>query len=318
MTVLFCANRKKDEGLTKSLEIINFLKSKNIVVYGENELIKELNKDYIFNLDSLYDLKDNIDFILILGGDGTILKYVYKYVYIDAPILAINLGRVGAMTGASLDDYQEKIIEIINGKFYVEERNIIECSFANENITAYNDYHKIIDNKIKEICLNDVVIHRTNIRKLLSISLSVINSNSERNNRIRFYADGVIIATTMGSSAYNLSCGGPLLLSGTNCFVVTPIAPQYKSMCSFVASDNEVLSIYVNNIDNNTDKFFITIDGNRIYELSDSVIDINKSDKKVKYIKFNNKSSLFDPYIKVISSNKLIDVKEDNNGLQEK
>lgn len=294
MRVLFCVNREKDNDFIISSSIIKFLKSKKVLVYIEDEFKDVLDYDYIYTLDSLEKLDNYIDLIILLGGDGTTLYYAHKYIDINCPILTINTGRVGALAGASLDDYQEKIMLIINGNYIIEEKDLIECSFS------------VNDKIFKEVSLNDVVLHRASYNKLLNITLSI----SDIMNRLSFYADGIIIATSTGSSAYNLSCGGPLLLKGTNCFVLTPISPQNKVMSPFVFNSNEKLSINLNYTDNSfknsINKPMLTIDGNRNFELSNYNITIVKSAKKIKFINFDNESSIFKPYIRVLSSNKIL------------
>ena len=279
MNVLLLVNRNKDQDNIITDQVISFLKDRSCKVYLENEYIDDIN----------------ISFALILGGDGTLLNFAHKYEKYDFPFFGINLGRVGCLTEASIDNYQDKLICILNGKYFIEERNTIECKVINNDIV-----------KGQGIAFNEVSLQRAKFYKMMLISM-LVNGN----NLTSFYSDGVVVATSTGSSAFSLSCGGPLLLPTARNFVITPISPQLRTITSLVVNDTDVISLDLSK-DKTSEKDIdgkaaIVIDGSKLIEIShDDKVIINKSEKKLKIIKVDGQASLFEPTFKVALSSQNI------------
>lgn len=279
-SVLVLVNPAKDEDLLITKEIIAYLKQKNCDVYIEDILnCKLMEKE--FNINTF------IDFAVVLGGDGTLLNKLHKYIECDFPFFGINLGRVGCLTEASKEDFREKINCILNGKFYIEIRNALECKILKQGKEYFNG-----------VAFNEVCIDRAILYKMLKINLYV-----NKRNKTSFYADGVIVATSTGSSAYNLSCGGPLLIPSAKNFVITPISPQLKCITSLIVNDTDEISI---DISEQTRRQFyhdakpiVVIDGKSMIEIDEeSKIILKKRKKDFKIIKVNYESSLFEPTFK--------------------
>lgn len=279
MNVLLLVNHNKDKDNIITDQVISFLKDRSCKVYLENEYIDDIN----------------ISFALILGGDGTILNFAHKYEKYDFPFFGINLGRVGCLTESSIDNYQDKLISILNGKYFIEERNTIECKVINNGII-----------KGQGIAFNEVSLQRAKFYKMMLISM-LVNGN----NLTSFYSDGVVVATSTGSSAFSLSCGGPLLLPTARNFVITPISPQLRTITSLVVNDTDVISLDLSK-DKTSEKDIdgkaaIVIDGSKLIEIShDDKVIINKSEKKLRIIKVNGQASLFEPTFKVALSSQNI------------
>lgn len=286
MNIFFGLNKNKDLQFIKSNEIISFLLKNNCDVYVEEKYLSNLKNTHCFVENT------KIDFAIILGGDGTILSYAHYHFKNNFPFFGINLGRVGCLTEATLDNYQEKIMAIINKNFIIEERNTITCQLIRAN------------NIISEhVAFNEVSLQRGKLIKMLLINMYVNNKN-----KTSFYADGVIIATSTGSSAYNMSSGGPLLLPTAKNYVITPICPQVRTLTSLVVNDTDSISIDIKEV-NERQSYkenhpIINIDGFYSLELEkDDVIKLFKTDKTLKLIKVNQEASLFEATFKVAMSN---------------
>lgn len=279
INVLLLVNQNKDKDNIITNQVLNYLKNNDCNVFLENEYTDDVN----------------IDFALILGGDGTILNFAHKYEKYDFPFFGINLGRVGCLTEASLDNYKDKLNCIMNGKYFIEDRNTIECKVISNGLI-----------KSHGIAFNEVSLQREKFYKMMLISM-LVNDN----NLTSFYSDGVVVATSTGSSAFSLSCGGPLLLPTARNFVITPISPQLRTITSLVVNDTDVISLDLSKDKTSEEdvdgKAAIVIDGSKLIEINhDDKVVINKSEKKLRIIKVDGQASLFEPTFKVALSSQNI------------
>ena len=288
--VLVLVNESKDIDFSISRSVAEFLTSNNCDAYVEEKYASQIFPSKVYEKGNT-----EIDFALILGGDGTLLNYAHKYCDVDFPFFGINLGRVGCLTEADLDNYQEKLSEIFKGNYFIEERNTIECRI--------NKNDEVI---MKGLAFNEVSLQRGKLFKMLYINMLVNN-----NNRTSFYADGVVVATSTGSSAFSLSCGGPLLLPTARNYVITPISPQLRTITSLVVNDTDVITLDLSEEkireSFEVDKPIIVIDGYKMIEIDrDDKICLYKSEKKLKIVKVDGHASLFEPTFKVAMSSQNI------------
>lgn len=280
MKVLFVVNDNKDKDYKISSGIIDYLKGKNINVYSDN---KNLNVEIIEE-----NILNTIDFAIVLGGDGTVLQYASKYAKYGFPYVGINLGRVGALTIVELEEYKFYLDKIINKEYEVFEQlgldGVIE--YTSGNSVSFTSY-------------NDIIFHRGLSLKLLPVLISVNESD-----RDLFYADGVIVATPVGSSAYNASAGGPLLSYGSKSYVITPICPQSKSFTPLVVSEDDKVNLSMTNKVNVMDnEVIVSVDGCFKYFVSPfDEIKIKKSKSTLKMIRFNKNKSLYTSVYKAVTS----------------
>ena len=163
-----------------------------------------------------------VDLIIVFGGDGTLLNSARKYLKNNIPILGINMGNVGFLTDVKIEDFESIIQDILNGKFEIEDRNLVSASFLNE--TVYG--------------LNEIVIHSGAYTQLMRYRLSV-------NDKVVYEqrSDGLIIATPTGSTAYALSAGGPIIHPSLDVWTILPMLPQSISSRPFVISSKEKVAI---------------------------------------------------------------------------
>ena len=180
--------------------------------YQNDSVTKLSNKEFV----------SKVDLIIVFGGDGTLLNSARKYLKNNIPILGINMGNVGFLTDVKTEDFESIIQDILNGKFEIEERNLVSASFLNE--TVYG--------------LNEIVIHSGAYTQLMRYRLSV-------NDKVVYEqrSDGLIIATPTGSTAYALSAGGPIIHPSLDVWTILPMLPQSISSRPFVISSKEKVAI---------------------------------------------------------------------------
>ena len=284
--ILLLVNIDKDKSLSFTKEVVDFLKENNCIIYVEKKMQEKISDVLMINKDV------DIDFCLLLGGDGSLLNKLHEYVEKDYAYFGINLGRVGCLLEATKKTYKEKLKAIFNFQYIVEERNTI--------------FYQTTSSKgelVEGISFNEVAIERGKLFKMLLINMYV-----NGNNKTSFYADGVIVSTSTGSSAFNLSSGGPLLLPTAKNYVITPLCPQLRDITSLVVNDTDVITIDIKE-DNPRQSYettsIVVIDGRTMIEINESSkLIIKKSPKKLKILKVDGQGSLFEPTFKVAMSNR--------------
>lgn len=199
-------------------ELCEFLKEKNVEVFIEDSFASEMNALPFSSID----LKI-VDFSISLGGDGTILRLVHRFPELDAPIFGINLGSLGFMADTPIHDMYNGIESLLNGKFTIDERIMMQGK------SSKGDTY---------LAVNEIVVHRAQNPCLIDLAIYVddIYLNT-------FSADGIIICTPTGSTAYSLSAGGPILTPDLHAFVMTPICPHTISNRPIVFMPKETIRI---------------------------------------------------------------------------
>ncbi len=278
--VLYACNPIKDIDFFISKQIVEFLKQKNVLVYvEEKELASLCNVDLI----TLETVKE-IDLAIVLGGDGTLLKYFRNHGDYEIPTIGINQGRVGALTTVNISEYQESLNKYFEGKFYLEKQFTLKgrIIYKGGNEKTFNIY-------------NEVNIYRSPSLKLLPINVSINDCISDK-----IYADGMIVATPIGSSAYNLSAGGPLLTKNSECYVITPICPQIKNFSSLIVSKNDKAKLYLSS---DSDEVIVSVDGCEKYQIGvGDVLEISVSKNMINLVKFSNDESGYHLIYKILDS----------------
>lgn len=201
------------------------------------------------------------DLILTMGGDGTILKAIGLLKNNKTLIYGIKYGKVGFLTNTS-ENIEEKIFKIINGKFKISERILLELTVKREG-----------KNIFKNRALNDFLIQRKGIR------IIEINVEIDREKVFNFRGDGIIISTPTGSTAYSLSAGGPIIWPDIECLLLTPFSPYTLSIRPVVIPSNKKIKI----------KTFpeskVICDGQKEFDvIKEDIIEIKKSKVKAKLI----------------------------------
>ena len=268
---LLITNRHKDKELAFTNEIKSYLESKNKsvkVMVPENRTSGNLLED-----GELFDC------IVVLGGDGTILRTAKLIENSHIPMIGINMGHIGYLAEVERENYQEVMDALCDNTFELEDRMMLSG-------------HVIRDGKVifEADALNDVVITRGGFLQVLNYEISV-------NGKVlkQYKADGVILATPTGSTAYNLYAGGPVIAPGADVCVVTPISPHTMMNKSFVLrADNEVsvriLAPHSADLEQLVEVNFDGCDRVKLQE-NDCVV-VSKSEKTVTLIRMNQLSFL--------------------------
>lgn len=268
-TILVIPNQFKDKGFKITLKVVSWLMEKGNRVYLPDDLAEH---EKLQGLDFM-DISQvcHIDYGLVLGGDGTIIQTSRNLIDHEIPLLGINLGNLGFLAEIELSDLENALEAFDNGDFIIEERMMI-C--------AKHDHGESLG-----VALNDIVISRQSISRMIGFDVHV---NDQFVNSYR--ADGVIISTPTGSTAYNLSAGGPIISPNNEVIVMTPICPHSLTARSIVLSgEDEVKLTFKHAKNKHVDDLIVTIDGQeatRIYK--DDTIVIKKATQKVELMRLVN------------------------------
>lgn len=216
---------------------------------------------------NLQKLSQDCDLAIAIGGDGTMLRAARLVADHDVPLLGINLGRLGFLTDVPADSVEEQLGEILDGNYVEDERFRLHCEVIrqDETILEYDAF-------------NDVIIQKWNIAKLIELE-TLVNETLIHNQR----ADGMIVATPTGSTAYALSGGGPILHPDLDALVLVPICPHSLSNRPIAVDANSTVDIIVGTPE--IDHARLSCDGEIIFELmAADRVRISKKDRKVRLI----------------------------------
>ncbi|MDQ8006294.1 MAG: NAD kinase [Pedobacter sp.] len=218
------------------------------------------------------ELLSKADILISLGGDGTLLDTLALVRDSQIPVIGINFGRLGFLASINKTEIQGAINALINGEYAIDKRSLLSLEsksglFGDENFA-----------------LNDITIHRRDDSAMMIIHAYM---NGEFVNS--YWADGLIIATPTGSTAYSLSCGGPIILPSAQNFVITPVAPHNLNVRPIIVPDDVELTFEV---EARSTKFLLTCDS-RTETVDRSVkISINKAKFNINLIRLNNETFL--------------------------
>lgn len=258
--VAILPNVEKDKGLETTKRLVHYLEGKGC----EPQLSKRVAElaelpRYAREEEDLYQ---HSDLLISLGGDGTLLGIGRRTARFETPILGINLGTLGFLTAEEKNHAEVAIDKVLSGEYKLEKRMMLQCSIAGGE-----------DRKEGIIALNDICITRGNLYKILEFHVYV---NDEYVDTL--LADGVIICTPTGSTAYNLSAGGPVLKADAEIIAVTPISPHTLTSRPIVVSADDVITVEVKPSREDT-PFTVSADGQDNYTLTGkNVVQIRKAD----------------------------------------
>ena len=243
------------------LKDTNF-KIKELFQNADIEILLEDNSAHMIDLIGLPldELCQRADFLISVGGDGTLLSVVRKSFKYDKPVLGINLGTLGFLTDISMHQLPNFIKDLKNNIYKIDGRMMIEGSV----------------NLNKFVAFNDIVISRKSISSMIKIAAKIDGKHFNS-----YFGDGVIISTPTGSTAYNLSVGGPIVYPLTEAFIVTPVAPHSLTQRPLVMpADFEIEFKITDN-----QGAVVIVDGQDIYEVEQNQsIKIKSAPKKAKMI----------------------------------
>jgi len=223
------------------LKLQDIFKKHNIDVLLEDESAKMID---LPGMDFKY-ICNNSDFLVTIGGDGTLLSTVRKSFDYDLPILGVHAGNLGFLTDLSIYELDSFVEKITNNDYVINERAILEASVIKNN------------KEVKMYAFNDIVLTRTRVSNMIHIE-TLIDSKAFNT----YHGDGVIVSTPTGSTAYNLSAGGPILFPMSNVFALTPICPHSLTQRPLVLPGKFAIEMRTSE-----EKAIIIIDGQDVHEL---------------------------------------------------
>mgnify|MGYP005863163577 CR=1 FL=1 len=255
------ANKKyTDEFSPFFNEFLLWLKEHNVDFCVEAEFAKLADYPYGTSLLSMLKI---IDLVIVLGGDGTILRAARLMRNKQIPILGIRFGRLGFLAELSGATYADELLKILSGDYQLDERTVLEAMIGNDE---------------RLFALNDVVLFRSNSSKLITMDVFI---NDKYMNTFR--SDGLIVASPTGSTAYSLSNGGPILTPDLDALVINPICPHMLSNRPTVISSKSKVEIRFTEIGEGCT---VNIDGQQDLPVEkDTVIKISQAPYKVKLVR---------------------------------
>ena len=221
-------------------------------------------------------LPHEVDLIVVLGGDGTLLSMAARIAQSkrDVPILGVNFGSLGFLTETRIDELYESLEHVLDGTAAFDERAMLEA-----------DAHRDRQPLDSRVVLNDVVFTKAALSRMIELSVSVSGGFVTH-----VKADGLIIASATGSTAYNLAAGGPIVHPGVDALVLTPIAPHTLTNRPVVIPGNAVVEIRPH-ANGTVDDLFVTYDGQSGYPLQrEDVVRVRIAERKLRLVKATARS----------------------------
>ena len=220
------------------------------------------------------DLKiKNIDFVITLGGDGTILNAISEIRDSQVPVMGINLGRLGFLASIEKSNIESAINLLLHDRFTTESRTLLYLETNDGKL--FGDF---------KVALNDFTILKRDTSSMITVNTFINGAYLAT-----YWADGIIVSTPTGSTGYSLSCGGPIIFPGSGNFVITPVAPHNLNVRPIVISHDSVVSFEV---DGRADSFLCTLDSRFETVHHSHQLAIRKNDYPLKLVQLEDKSFL--------------------------
>lgn len=260
------------EYLRQLIERLEAFGSRLIFYEPFHEVIKDLIvfKSSVDTFNSHQDLEGRVDFLLSIGGDGTLLDTMTLVRDSGIPVMGVNLGRLGFLSSISKDEIDSALDDLKNGNYILDKRTLLKLKTETDLFGQMN------------YALNDLTINRKNSTALIVIHVWVDDIFLGK-----YWADGLIVATPTGSTAYSLSSGGPILTPGSENFVITPIAPHNLTIRPIVISDKSKIRIKVEGRDK---QYLVSLDSrSEVFDPSVELL-VEKENFQINLVQTGNKT----------------------------
>ena len=286
MTIAIFGNAMKSDTLVEVRHILQFMTEKGINVLLSQELRQELNLREYPGFPENWDgdkqpenvYGEPIDFALSVGGDGTFLTSAAAIGAKNIPILGINYGHLGFLAEVQSQDVDSILHKLVNGEYTIEQRSLLQLTILDKE---KNKREGLI---LAPNALNEIAILKQGLSSMLEIELKV---NGERLHT--YHSDGLVIATPTGSTAYNLSIGGPLMAPQSRGIIITPIAPHSLTVKPLVVPDDWKFDLSVNSRYNT---YMVAVDGRSQTLSPDMSLHIERAPYTVKVVQIGDNSFL--------------------------
>lgn len=241
-----------------------------ILIYGP--FLKELGKKVQFKaiktFSSHNEIKGKIKFLFSIGGDGTLLETVTLVRDSEVPVMGINTGRLGFLSSISAHEIDPAVDALLKGKYSLDKRTLLELEVKGSYFSECR------------FALNEIAVQKTDSSSMVTIHASL---NGKFLNT--YWADGLIVATPTGSTAYSLSCGGPIVMPDSDNCVITPVAPHNLNVRPVIISSNDVVSL---EIESRSPNYRVSLDSRSENIPSSVKLKIKKADFLISLIKLND------------------------------
>ncbi len=260
------------DSMKRLLEILHQHNTEVIVyepffVYLKKEA--KINLGHVNTFSSHKELKE-VDFFMSIGGDGTFLEAITFVRDSGIPMVGLNSGRLGFLADIAQEELEFSMEQLFAGKFILQPRSLLKLE---NEFGLFSDF---------PYALNEFTVHKQDSSQMITVHVEVggdlLNS---------YWADGLIVSTPTGTTAYSLSVGGPIITPGSANFVIAPIAPHNLAVRPVVISDNEEISLWV---EGRGGRYMASLDSRSLRFETDMVWKIRKSNFIINVLKFENQS----------------------------
>lgn len=271
MTIAIFGNTLRAETIREVKHIIEFLQLRGVDVVLSQELRHEaFYREYPSVEDHISRAGEPIDFALSVGGDGTFLTTASLVGHLDIPILGINCGHLGYLAEVQTEDIDAVLDQLIGNHYTIEQRRMLEVSCLYEGKVA------------SPYALNEVAVLKSGLSSMITVDVTL---NGEFLHKYK--ADGLLVATPTGSTAYNLSVGGPLLEPHLNAIILTPVATHSLNIRPLVVLDDSQIDIKISSRNGN---YLLSVDGRSQVLNQDIQLHIERSQRTIKLVRINGQT----------------------------
>jgi NAD+ kinase len=277
MKILLFGRYIKEANFASVKKVIEEGSKRNIKLYANNNVHDHLEQIIgphdIERISSHTELDQaSVDFVMTLGGDGTILEATTMIRHLGVPVVGVNLGRLGFLASVEERHISLSFDQLEQNQYTIEPRTMI-----------YLESSPSIFNKTN-FALNDFTLHKRDTSSMITIHTYI---NGDYLNS--YWADGLIVSTPTGSTGYSLSCGGPIVFPNSGNFIITPVAPHNLNVRPLVISDNSVISF---EIEGRSENFLCTLDSRFETITSEHQLAVRKCDFNTELVVLKNISFL--------------------------
>lgn len=274
-TFYIITNHYKDEKLEVTRKIQEYLKEHGRTCYIQNET-QELPKDSEYKFTNAEEIPQDVECVLVVGGDGTLIQAARDTIKRNIPLLGFNFGTLGFLADIEKENMYHALDQLMKDEYYLESRMMLTGSVYRDGVLLDSD-----------IALNDIVLNRSGALRTLNYEIYV--------NEDFLYscpADGIIISTPTGSTGYNLSARGPIVSPGSSMIVLTPICPHSLTSSSIVLSAEDQVAVKLGpGRKNANEAAVVTFDGAKSVNLViGDYVQITRSEEVTRLVKISKKS----------------------------
>jgi len=241
---IVCKEDNKD-ALELSSRVFEWSRDNGLTCLFEDHIADYLKKSHSA------DIWSKSDILIVIGGDGTLLRSIRMSASLKIPILGVHMGYLGFLTEVTEDEVYNALKSVVNGDYTIDERAMFNATVLRDNDTV-----------ISQHVLNDVVINKSALARIIDIE---VWANSKFITCYR--ADGLIVSTPTGSTAYNLAAGGPIVHPNVSAIILTPICPHVLSNRTIILPDFKEVEIVIKS-GKASDDIYLTLDGQKGYPLA--------------------------------------------------